>query len=118
MSNDLVIDQQSKGTTRPSTSKDIQYRAYGRPYDGGPGQVITLLASCSYPVGGYAISFTREYGPDEVYTLMEKVPGIYFNLVTYLATSYCSGAGLASPVKFVTIIDANGKHQVAVEDTN
>jgi len=46
---------------------------------------------------------------------MERVPTITFGLVSYYATSYCSGAGLLELGDTVTIIDAYGEHQVPVE---
>jgi hypothetical protein len=114
MSETLNLEQ-ARGLVRPATATDIVYRAYGRPYAGGPAQVITLLASCSYPIGGYTLFFTREYGPDEIYTLMEQPPGLFPNIVTYYAADYTTGVGIANPVSSVIIIDAHGKHEVPVE---
>lgn len=110
-----AIADQNHGVIRPATSNDIVYRAFGRPYAGGPGQVINLFMSCSYPIGGYKLFFQREYGPDSIFTLMEQHPGAAPQLVTYYVADYTSGAGLATPVKFVTIKDAHGEHRVPVE---
>lgn len=115
MAQEITTNQQAGDIIQPATSGDIKYRAFGRPYAGSDSQVITLLASCSYPVGGYQIFFTREYGPDEVYVLNEKKPGIFYNIVSYYAADYCSQVGLATPVEYVTIKDAHGAHQVPVE---
>ncbi len=101
------------GIVRPATSRDIVYRAFGRPYAGGPGQVISLFASCSYPTGGWEIFFTGN--GQGGYNLMEKVPGIAPQIISYYAASFTTGVGLATPVKFVEITDAHGTHRVPVE---
>lgn len=98
---------------RPCTAPDIVYRAFGRPYDGGRGQVINLFASCSYPTGAWHIFFQGDSGG--TYTLMERPPGIAPQLVTYYTASFTPGAGLATPVKTVSIQDASGSHTVPVE---
>ncbi|HET9622006.1 MAG TPA: hypothetical protein VFP84_11610 [Kofleriaceae bacterium] len=96
---------------RPSTSTDIVYRAFGRPYDGS-GQVISLFASCSYPVGGWQIFFQGGGGG---FTLMERVPQAVNELLTYYTASYTEGFGLPTAVKTVSIRDARGVHTVNVE---
>jgi hypothetical protein len=98
---------------RPCTATDIVYRAFGRPYSGGPGQVINLFASCSYATGAWHIFF--QGGSGGTYTLMEKVPVVVPELVTYYTASFTTGVGLATPVKTVTIQDARGSHTVPIE---
>ena len=107
-----TVDQQH-GVVRPATSRDIVYRAFGRPYAGGPGQVINLFASCSYPTGGWRIFFTGDGSGG--YELMEQVPGIVNQLVTYYVASYTTAVGLATPVRSVKVTDASGEHSVPVE---
>ena len=98
---------------RPSTSDDIIYRAFSRPYIDGPGQVLNLFASCSYVTGQWQIFFTGN--GDGTYTLMEKVPGIANQMVTYYVADFTTGAGLIDHVSSVIIKDANGSHTVKVE---
>lgn len=98
---------------RLATSSDIVYRAYARPYEGGPGQVISLFASCSYPTGQWQIFF--EGTGDGAYRLMERVPGLVNYLITYYAASFTNGFGLATPVTSVVIEDARGRHTIPVE---
>jgi len=106
----------SKGLPpQPATSGDIVYRAYQRPYAGGSGQVIVLLASCSYPVAPYEIYFVPEQGAGDNFVLMEQPPSIFYNIISYYAASYSTQAGLANPVKNVNIRDAHGVHTVALE---
>lgn len=113
---ETINHEQARAIVQPATSSDIIYRAYGRSYDGGGTQVITLLASCSHSISGYKFFFVRQYGPDEVYTLMEQLPGVFFHMLTYYVADYTSGMGLTNPVASVTIIDAHGKHTVPVEN--
>ena len=105
--------QQNPATIRPCTASGIVYKAYQRPYDGGPSKVLNLFASCFYGDGPWEIFFIGVAGG--AYQLMEKVPTITFGLVSYYATSYCSGAGLLELGDTVTLIDAYGAHQVPVE---
>jgi hypothetical protein len=107
--------QQNPATIRPCTAQGIIYRAYKRPYDGGPSNVLTLFASCYYGDAPWEIFFTGVEGQANTYTLMEKVPGIVYFLITYYSATYCSGAGLVELGDTVTIIDAYGSHQVPVE---
>jgi hypothetical protein len=100
-------------TVRPATSGDIIYRAFSRPYVGSDAQVINLFASCSYPTGQWQIFF--QGAGDGTYQLMERVPGIVNELVTYYVASFTTGAGLVAPAKSVEITDAHGKHVVPVE---
>ena len=46
---------------------------------------------------------------------MEKVPTIFYPLLSCYATSFCSGLGLPDLGETVTIIDAYGEHTVTVE---
>lgn len=103
------------GTIRLCTGQGIIYKAYKRPYAGGGANVLTLLASCSYPEGPWEIFFTPVYGDSSSYELMEKVPHIFYNLVTFYAASYCSHLGLPELKDSVVVIDSFGRHDVAVE---
>jgi hypothetical protein len=100
-------------TVRLATSGDIIYRAFSRPYAGSDAQVINLFASCSYPTGQWQIFF--QGAGNGTYQLMERVPGIVNELITYYTASFTTGAGLATPVRSVEITDARGKHVVPVE---
>ncbi len=100
------------GHVRLATSGDIVYRAYSRPYGAGSGQVITLLASCSYGTGGWEIRFVGD--GSKGYKLMEHVPAIVNQLATYYSTSFTSGIGLLDAPSTVAITDGRGTHQVPV----
>jgi hypothetical protein len=104
--------QQNPATIRPCTGSGIVYNAYQRPYDGGPSKVLILFASCFYGDGPWEIFFTE--GQAGTYQLLEKVPTITFGLVSYYATSFCSGAGLLELGDTVTINDSYGSHTVPV----
>jgi len=107
--------QQNPATIRPCTAQGLIYRAYKRLYGGGPSNVLTLFASGSYGDAPWEIFFVGVEGQANTYKLMEKVPRIVYFLVTYYATTYCSGMGLVELGDTVTIIDAYGEHQVPVE---
>lgn len=107
--------QQNPATIRPCTAQGLIYRAYKRPYDGGPANVLTLFASGYYGDAPWEIFFVGVEGQANTYKLMEKVPRIVYFLITYYATTYCSGVGLVELGDTVTIIDAYGEHQVPVE---
>ena len=105
--------QQNPATIRPCTASGIIYQAYQRPYEGGSAKVLILYASCYYGDAPWEIFFTGVEGGG--YQLLEKVPTITFGLVSYYATSYCSGYGLLELGDTVTITDAYGAHQVPVQ---
>jgi hypothetical protein len=107
--------QQNPATIRPCTAQGLIYRAYKRLYGGGPSNVLTLFASGSYGDAPWEIFFVGVEGQANTYKLMEKVPRIVYFLVTYYATTYCSGMGLLELGDTVTIVDAYGEHQIPVE---
>lgn len=107
--------QQNPATIRPCTAQGIVYRAYKRPYDGGPTNVLDLFANCFYGDGPWEIFFSGVEGQANTYQLLEKVPTITFGLVSYYATSYSSGYGLPELGDTVTLIDSYGEHVVQVE---
>ena len=107
--------QTNPATIRPCTAQGIIYRAYKRLYSGGPSNVLTLFASCSYGDAPWEIFFVGVEGRESTYQLMEKVPRIVYFLTTYYSATYCSGVGLVELGETVTIIDAYGEHQVPVE---
>src|SRR5258706_16313930 len=49
--------QQNPATIRPCTAQGLIYRAYKRPYDGGPSNVLTLYASGYYGDAPWEIFF-------------------------------------------------------------
>jgi hypothetical protein len=100
----------------PATSADIRYRAYRRPYDAQGGQVIILLASCSYTVGQYEIYFVGGGGDGADFVLMQQPPLYLDELLTYYSASYASGLGLNNLGNTVSIRDAHGVHEVALEN--
>ena len=91
----------------------IEYKAYARNFESGSAAVLSLIATCYYPIGGYTIFF-QEVGPNQ-FELLEKPPGIAPQLVTYYMASWTSGQRLANPPKHVNIKDARGEHRVEVE---
>ncbi|HET7468679.1 MAG TPA: hypothetical protein VFJ81_03355 [Gemmatimonadales bacterium] len=107
--------QQNPATIRPCTAQGLVYRAYSRPYTGGPSNVLNLFASGYYGDAPWEMFFIGVEGQPNTYKLMEKVPTIVYFLVTYYTASYSSGAGLVDLGGTVTIIDAQGEHQVTVE---
>jgi hypothetical protein len=116
---EMSQDPQSAGSPRDvrlSTGQGILYKAFKRPY-GSPGNapVLNLLASCSYPTGQWEIFFIPVYGDANKYQLMERVPGIVNQLLTYYVASYTSSFGLLELGDEVTIVDAHGEHTVKVE---
>ena len=106
--------QKNAATIRLCTAQGIVYKAFKRPYGGGPAQVLDLFASCYYTDAPWEIFFVAVEGKPNTYQLMEKVPGIVYFLVTYYAASHSSGYGLPDLGNTVTIIDAHGSHQVPV----
>ena len=101
------------GQTRLATARNIVYKAFERLYAGGPGQVITLLASCSYQTSDWKIFFLTD--GNGKYQLMEQMPRLPYNLITYYVADYTTGIGLEKPVSSVTIVDAQGEHEISVE---
>ena len=112
MSNQTTA-QEGHGIVRPATSTDIVYKAYKRPYAGGPFQVLNLFASCSYPTGQWKIFFAGD-GANR-YKLLEQVPSIVNQLMTYYVADFTTGVGLATDPTTVVIVDAHGEHVVPVE---
>lgn len=111
--NDHSVSEAQQGVIQPATSGDIIYKAYSRPYAGGPSRVITVFASCSYGISSYKIMFQGD-GANR-FKLMEQPPHYFYNLVTYYTASYTPGIGTDDTPSTVTIIDAHGEHQVPVE---
>jgi hypothetical protein len=96
-----------------SRGDGIEYKAYARAYEEG-GAVLSLIATCSYPIGGYSIFFEGRSATDE-FELLEKAPQIAPQLVTYYVASWTSGQRLVKPPTHVEIRDAHGDHRVKVE---
>jgi hypothetical protein len=107
--------QQNAATIRPCTAQGLVYKAFSRPYGGGPASVLDLFASGYYTDAPWEIFFVGVEGQPNTFQLMEKVPGIVYFLMTYYAASHSSGYGLPDVGDTVTIIDAQGSHQVPVE---
>ena len=100
---------------QPATGSAIEYKAYARSFGPAPGggRVLYLIATCSYPVGGYEIFFEAESRPD-TFRLMERAPGISNQLVTYYIASWTSGQRLLITPSQIMVMDAQGLHKVAV----
>jgi hypothetical protein len=92
----------------------IEYKAYARTFGSGGPAVLSLIATCSYPTGGFTIFFGEGPGPDQ-FELLENVPGIVNELVTYYMASWTSGQPLVRPPTQVKIKDAWGEHRVEVK---
>lgn len=101
------------GKIQPSHADQIQYRAYTRTFE--LGTVLFLTATCSYPVGPYEIFFQGDGG--FTWTLMEKAPEFFFNLITYHIASTTPGQPTLEIPNSVTVIDGYGAHTVPVEKT-
>jgi hypothetical protein len=99
------------GKVQPARADEIQYKAYARKFE--LGTVLFLTATCSYPVGPYEIYFQGAGGFN--WTLMEKAPGIFYNLVTYHIASTTTGQPLLEIPNTVTVVDGYGSHRVSVE---
>ncbi len=97
-------------TTQLSRGGALSYLALSRPYD-GPGTVaLSLIATCYYPTGRWHIFFTSDSAG---YNLMETVPGLANQLVTYYVAGFSSGGGLM-PMRSVNITDGYGTHAIPV----
>lgn len=99
------------GKIQPARADEIQYKAYMRKF--GLGSVLFITATCSYPVGPYEIFFQGEGG--YTWTLMEKAPGIFYNLITYHIACTTPGQPTLDTPSKITIKDGFGSHQVTVE---
>lgn len=95
---------------QPARADEIQYTAYTRQF--ALGRVLFITATCSYPVGPYTIFFQGNGGYS--WTLMEKAPEIFFNLVTYHIACTTPGQPSVDLPRSVTIIDGYGSHTVPV----
>jgi hypothetical protein len=98
------------GTTQPSAGSAISYLALSRPYNGPGDEALSLIATCYYPTGMWHIFFTSDSAG---YNLMETVPGLANQLVTYYVAGFSSGGGMA-PMRSVNITDAYGTHVIPV----
>jgi len=107
--------QPNPGSIRPCTAQGLIYRAYNRPYMGGPAQALSLFASGYYGDAPWRMFFSAVEGQSNTYQLMEHVPSVVYFIVTFYTATYCSGVGLSDPVDTVTIVDAYGEHTVQVE---
>jgi hypothetical protein len=97
-----------------SRGEAIEYKAFARSFGDG-GAVLSLIATCSYPTGGFTIFFQAESGLAQ-FELMETPPhGPVPQLVTYYLASWTSGQRLVKPPTQVKIKDARGEHRVPVK---
>jgi hypothetical protein len=115
MAETQTTPQQNPATIRPCTAQGLIYRAYKRPYGGGPSNVLNLFASGTYGDAPWEIFFVGVEGNSNTYKLMEKVPTVVYFIVTNYAASHSSHQGLPDLGDTVTIIDAYGEHKVKVE---
>src|SRR5215470_7377182 len=93
----------------------IEYKAFARPFHKGSGEVLYLLATCSYGTPGFSLFFEAQSGLAQ-FELMETPPsGIVPQLVTYYIASWTNGQPLSQPPKHVKVRDAHGEHTVKVE---
>jgi hypothetical protein len=97
-----------------SRGEAIEYKAYARTFGSGGPAVLSLIATCSYPTGEREIFFQEGSGPNQ-FELLENVPGIVNELVTYYMASWTSGQRLVNPPTQVKIKDAWGEHRMAVQ---
>lgn len=96
-----------------SHGEAIEYKAFARSF-GDVGAVLSLVATCAYPTGGFSIYFQGS-GVGQ-FDLMETSPhGPVSQLVTYYLASWTSGQRLAEPPTHVKIRDASGETKVKVE---
>lgn len=107
----MVQESRIAGKVQPSLANQIQYKAYMRKFEAGA--VLFVTATCSYPVGPYEIFF--EAGGGFTWTLMEKAPEIFYNLVTYHIASTTPGQPTLDTPATITVIDGYGPHEVPVE---
>lgn len=92
----------------------IEYRAFKRPYDGGPAEVLDLLASCYFGSTGHHLEIEAVPGRQGKYKLFDSVPRVNSPLVSYYAAVYSSGLGLPELGDTITVEDARGEHTVPV----
>jgi hypothetical protein len=100
------------GKIQPARADEIQYKAYTRQFE--LGTVLFITATCSYPVGPYEIFFQGDGGFS--WTLMEKAPQIFYNLITYHIASTTPGQPTLNTPNKVTVKDGFGSHEVTVEE--
>jgi hypothetical protein len=98
------------------TAAGLVYRAYKRPYDGGPANVLSLFANGYYGNAPWKLFFVPVNGKTNHYRLMEVVPRIFYYIVSYYAACYCSQIGLPDLGDTVFIEDARGVHEVNIEE--
>jgi hypothetical protein len=96
---------------QPARADQIQYKAYTRQFQ--TGTVLFITATCSYPVGPYEIFFQGEGGL--IWTLTEKAPGIFYNLITYHIACTTPGQPLGNTPSTITVNDGYGSHKVPVQ---
>jgi hypothetical protein len=96
---------------QPARAGEIEYKAYTRQF--ALGTLLFITATCSYPVGPYEIFFQGEGGNNWV--LMEKAPGIFYNIVTYHIAATTPGQPLLDTPDTITVRDGFGSHKVTVE---
>jgi hypothetical protein len=101
---------------RLSAASGLVYKAYRRPYMGGGAYVLSLFASGYHDSALWELFFMEVSVTPVKFKLMEKVPKRTFFLYNYYVASVCSNYGLPQLGNTVTIRDAYGDHEIAVED--
>ena len=110
----MTNQERFPGKVQPSHGQAIKYTAYTRKFsEDAAAPVLYITATCSYPVGPYEIFFQGEGG--FTWTLMEKAPTIFYNLVTYHIACTTTGQPTLDIPDTITIKDGYGSHEVPVD---
>ncbi|HEU4451664.1 MAG TPA: hypothetical protein VFR81_01350 [Longimicrobium sp.] len=103
------------GTKSLASGGGLEYRAFARQVEGIPGWVVTVVASCYYPVSGFVISF--EGSTESGLTLMQEEPKYHYDLTDFVSASWAPGSVLPPErPQTVHVTDAFGTHTITVED--
>lgn len=103
------------GKISPAEGSGLVYRAFARQVEGIPGWVVTVVASCYYPVSGWRIFF--DGSTESGLQLMQEEPKDYFDLTDFVSASWAPGSVLPPErPATVQVTDAFGTHTITVED--
>lgn len=103
------------GKISPAAGSGLEYRAFARQVGGISGWVVTVVASCYYPVSGWRIFF--EGSTESGLQLMQEEPRYYYDLTDFVSASWAPGSVFPSerPAS-VQVTDGFGTHTITVED--
>ena len=101
---------------QPSTAEGLEYKCFARTFEEDASPVLYLLASGAHGRGDYQLFF-RDDGSFR-WTLLERVPSIAPELVTWYVAITTTGQPVLDPPATVQVTDGFGAHAVPVEPWN